>query len=375
MSERPVTGPVPRPGIMEIAAYVGGESSIPGVDRIIKLSSNEGPFGPSPSASKAHEAEATALHRYPDGGAVKLRAAIGERYGLDPEKIVCGAGSDELISLLCKAYAGPGDEVLYSKHGFLMYPISAKTVGATPVTAPETDKTANVDNLLAAVTERTRIVFLANPNNPTGTYLPADEVKRLREGLRDDILLVIDAAYAEYVTVGDYTPGIELVDAGENTVMTRTFSKIYALGGVRLGWCYAPANVIDVLNRIRGPFNVGAAAMAAGIAAIRDTAFEDMSREHNSKWREWTADELGKLGLDITPSIGNFLLVCFGTDKDRGAEAADSFLKSKGIVVRRMGGYGFPNCLRITIGLEEEMRAVVDALGQFLGKNEPGAAE
>ncbi len=370
MTERPE----PRPGIMDIAAYVGGESSIPGVDRIIKLSSNEGPFGPSPLASKAHETEAQNLHRYPDGGAVKLRAAIGERYGLDPEKIVCGAGSDELISLLCKAYAGPGDEVLYSKHGFLMYPISAKTVGATPVTAPEVDKTANVDNLLAAVTDKTRILFLANPNNPTGTYLPATEVKRLRDNLRDDILLVIDAAYAEYVTVDDYSAGIELVDAGENTVMTRTFSKIYALGGVRLGWCYAPANVIDVLNRIRGPFNVGAAAMAAGIAAIQDKNFEDMSRAHNTKWREWTAIELGNLGLDVTPSIGNFLLVCFNADPDRDAAAADAFLKTKGIVVRRMGGYGFPNCLRITIGLEEEMRAVVDALAQFMGKNASGAA-
>ncbi len=370
MAERPE----PRPGIMDIAAYVGGESSIPGVERIIKLSSNEGPFGPSPLASKAHEAEAANLHRYPDGGAVKLRAAIGERYGLDPEKIVCGAGSDELISLLCKAYAGPGDEVLYSEHGFLMYPISAKTVGATPVTAPEVDKTANVDNLLAAVTDKTRILFLANPNNPTGTYLPASEVKRLRDNLRDDILLVIDAAYAEYVTVDDYTPGIELVDAGDNTVMTRTFSKIYALGGVRLGWCYAPANVIDVLNRIRGPFNVGAAAMAAGIAAIRDKDFEDMSRAHNETWREWTADELKKLGLDVTPSVGNFLLVCFNGDPDRDAAAADAFLKTKGIVVRRMGGYGFPNCLRITVGLEDEMRAVVDALAQFMGKNASGAA-
>ena len=362
--------PEARPGIMDIAAYVGGESAIPGVDRIIKLSSNEGPFGPSPLASKAFEAEAQNLHRYPDGSAAGLRNAIGERYGLDPEKIVCGAGSDELIALLCKAYAGPGDEVLYSEHGFLMYPITARSVGATPVTAAETDKTANVDNLLAAVTDRTRILFLANPNNPTGTYLPASEVKRLRDGLRDDILLVIDAAYAEYVTAGDYEPGIALVDAGENTVMTRTFSKIYALGGMRLGWCYAPANIVDVLNRIRGPFNVGAQAMAAGIAAIGDQAFEDMSRTHNETWREWTQAELTKLGLSVTPSIGNFLLVCFGDGPDRNAAAADAFLKTRGIVVRRMGGYGFPNCLRITIGLEEEMRSVVDALAAFLGRND-----
>jgi histidinol-phosphate aminotransferase len=362
--------PEPNASVMNIAAYVGGESKVDGVERIIKLSSNEGPFGPSPSSSKAHKAEASALHRYPDGSAVALRTAIGERYDLDPAKIVCGAGSDELISLLCKAYSGVGDEVLYSEHGFLMYPISAKAAGSTPVTAPETNKTANVDALIAAVTDKTRIVFLANPNNPTGTYLPKAEVQRLRDGLRNDILLVIDAAYAEYTTLEDYTAGIELVDAGENTVMTRTFSKIYALGGVRLGWAYAPANVIDVLNRIRGPFNVGTPAMAAGIAAIQDTAFEAMSRAHNDTWRNWTADQLTKLGLDVTPSIGNFLLVCFSDDPAHGAEAADQFLKTRGILIRRMDGYGFPNCLRITIGLEDEMRIVVDALAAFLGRND-----
>lgn len=362
--------PKPRNGVMDIAAYVGGESNIPGVDRIIKLSSNEGPFGPSVHASKAHATEATNLHRYPDGGAVALRNAIGKRYDLDPARIVCGAGSDELISLLCSAYTSPGDEVLYSEHGFLMYPISAKAAGATPVTAPETNKTADVDALLSAVTDKTKIVFLANPNNPTGTYLPTAEVTRLRDGLRDDILLVIDAAYAEYVTLDDYSAGTELVDASNNTVMTRTFSKIYGLGGVRLGWCYAPDNVVDVLNRVRGPFNVSSSAIAAGVAAIEDVAFEEMSREHNDKWRDWTASQLQKLGLDVTPSIGNFLLVCFGDDPDRNAEAADQYLKSRGIVIRRMNGYGLPNCLRISIGLEEDMRAVVDTLAAFLGRND-----
>ena len=361
--------PEPNLSVMEIAAYVGGESKIPGVERVIKLSSNEGPFGPSPMSSKAHALEAETLHRYPDGGAIDLRAAIGARFDLDPARIVCGAGSDELIALLCKAYSGPGAEVLYSEHGFLMYPISARAAGAVPVTAPETNKTANVDALLAAVTERTRIVFLANPNNPTGTYLPASEVKRLRNGLRADILLVLDAAYAEYVTAEDYSAGIELVDAAENTVMTRTFSKIYGLGAVRLGWCYAPDNVVDVLNRVRGPFNVSAPGMQAGIAAMQDLAFETMSRDHNTEWREWTAAELSKLGLDVTPSIGNFLLVCFGDDPARGAEAADAYLKSQGIVVRRMAGYGLPDCLRISIGLADEMRALVDVLGRFLGRN------
>ncbi|HSV28892.1 MAG TPA: histidinol-phosphate transaminase, partial [Candidatus Omnitrophota bacterium] len=235
-----MTAPTPRPGIMDIKPYVGGESDIKGVSRVIKLSSNEGALGPSPKAMDAFKAMAHDMHRYPDGGATQLRKALAARWGVDADRIVCGAGSDELLGILCRAYAGPGDEVLYSAHGFLMYGIAAKSCGATPVTAPEVDLTASVDNLLKAVTPRTRIVFLANPNNPTGTYLPADEVKRLRAGLRPDILLVIDAAYAEFVSKNDYTPGIELVDAGDNTVMCRTFSKIFALGGLRLGWAYCP---------------------------------------------------------------------------------------------------------------------------------------
>lgn len=360
----------PQPGILDIAPYVGGESALEGRDEVIKLSSNEGPFGASPAARDAYRDIVDAIHRYPDGGAHELRRAIGEINGLDPDRIVCGAGSDELISLLCQAYAGVGDEVLYSQYGFLMYPIAARTVGAVPVSAPETDLTADVDALLGAVTDKTRILFLANPNNPTGTYLPADEVARLRRELADDVLLVIDAAYAEYVSKADYESGIDLVDAGDNVVMTRTFSKIYALGGMRLGWLYGPPGVVDVLNRVRGPFNVGAASLAAGAAAMRDTAFTEKSRLHNDQWLTWTRDQLLELGLDVTNSVGNFLLVCFGGDSERGADAADAFLKDNGIIVRRMVSYGLPDCLRITIGLEDEMRAVVDALGRFMGRNE-----
>ena len=364
-----MSAPNPQAGIMEIAPYVGGESDIDGAATVIKLSSNESALGPSPAAVDAYAAIQADLHRYPDGGAVALRRAIGEINGIDPDRIVCGAGSDEIISLLCQAYAGPGDEVLYSEHGFLMYPISARAAGAEPVTAPESDLTADVDALLAAVTERTRILFLANPNNPTGTYLPAAEMARLRDGLRDDVLLVIDAAYAEYVERDDYEAGVQLVDAGDNVVMTRTFSKIYGLGGMRLGWAYGPTAVIDVLNRVRGPFNVGAAAQAAGTAAIRDVAFTGEVRAHNTRWLPWTRDQLSALGLSVTDSVGNFLLVCFDGLADHDAEAADAFLKRNGIIVRRMAGYGLPECLRITIGREEEMRAVVDALARFLGRN------
>ena len=355
----------PRPGIMKISPYVGGESALDGQQRIIKLSSNEGALGPSPKAMAAYTAEAASLHRYPDGGANRLRDAIGSHFGLDAKQIVCGNGSDELISMLCRAYAGPDDEILYSEHGFLMYPISAHTVGATPVSAPETDLTANVDALLAAVTDRTRIVFLANPNNPTGTYLPKDEVARLRAGLPDRTLLVIDAAYAEFVSRNDYDPGNELVDACDNVVMTRTFSKIFGLGALRLGWAYCPPHITDVMNRLRGPFNTTAAAQAAGVAALEDTDFLERSLQHNETTRSWFMSQIDRIpGVTAVPSLGNFVLVRF---RDQAtAEAADTALKSAGIIVRRMGGYGLADSLRISIGQTDEMEICVSALKQYI---------
>ncbi|MFN3076716.1 MAG: histidinol-phosphate transaminase [Alphaproteobacteria bacterium] len=359
--------PEPRRGIMDISPYVGGESALPGVDRIIKLSSNEGALGPSPRAVEAYVRASSELHRYPDGGSTRLRQAIAACHGLDPERVVCGAGSDELIGLLCHAYAEPGEEVLYSRHGFLMYAIYARSVGAVPVAAPETNLTADVDALLAAVTPRTRLLFLANPNNPTGTYLPAAEVRRLRRELPERVLLVLDAAYAEFVDRDDYSAGVDLVESPPgNTVMTRTFSKIYGLGGLRLGWAYCPAAIADVLNRVRSPFNVSLAAQEAGAAAVADVAFTEQARVHNEKWRSWLNDSLTGLGLTVTPSVCNFLLVHFPADSERGTEAADRFLRSRGLIARRVAGYGLPDTLRITIGREEEVRAVALALTEFL---------
>jgi len=361
-----MTKPAPRVGIMDIAPYVGGSHDVPGIDEVIVLSANENPLGPSPKAREAYAGLAGTLHRYPEGGATALRAAIGERYGLDPERIVCGAGSDELISLLVGAYAGPGDEVLYSEHGFLMYAISAKAAGATPVAAPETNLTADVDALLAHVTEATRLLFLANPNNPTGTCLPAAELARLREGLRDDILLVLDAAYAEYVGVAGYEAGDALVESHDNVVMLRTFSKIYGLASLRLGWAFGPASVIDVLNRVRGPFNANAPAQAAGIAALGDVDHVAASRAHNDRWLAWLTQQLGMLGIETPPSAGNFVLARF---KDKAAaDAAYEFLMSHGIIARLMGGYGLPDSIRITVGLENENRALIDALAEHLGQ-------
>jgi histidinol-phosphate aminotransferase len=360
-----MTAPAPRPGILDIAPYVGGKSAVAGHAKPIKLSSNEGALGPSPRAMAAYARLAGELHRYPDGGAEKLRAAIGKRFGLDPARIVCGAGSDEIIALLTKSYAGPGDEVLYSQYGFVMYPIAAMAAGATPVTAAEKDFRTDVDALIARAGARTRLCFVANPNNPTGTYITAAELKRLREGLPAHTILVVDAAYAEYVTRNDYAHGAELVEARDDTVMTRTFSKIFALGGLRLGWAYAPPAIADVLNRVRGPFNVSAAAQEAGVAALEDLAFADLSRAHNDVWLPWLTRELAALGLQVVPSVGNFVLVGFpAAPKD--AAAANAALNAEGIIPRAVANYGLPGHLRVTIGSEAEMRAVVACLARFM---------
>jgi histidinol-phosphate aminotransferase len=360
------SSPTPRPGILDIEPYVPGESRVPGGVKPIKLSSNETPLGPSPGAVAAYRAAASELARYPDGSAGALRRAIGRRYGLDPDRIVCGAGSDELLNLVAHAYIGPGDEAIYTSHGFLVYRIAILANGGVPVVAPETDLTADVDAILARVSPRTRVVFLANPNNPTGTYVPIEAVRRLRAGLPDRVLLVLDAAYAEYVRRNDYEAGIELVATTANTVMTRTFSKIYGLAALRIGWAYCPAEVADVLNRIRGPFNVSSPAIAAGVAAIEDSAHLEAAARHNEIWLPWLATELGALGLAVTPSVANFLLVHFPNGAGRGAACADEFLKSRGIIVRRVGVYGLPDALRLTVGSEAENRAVVGALAEFL---------
>lgn len=356
----------PRPGVLDIEPYVGGRSRLEGRNRVIKLSSNEGALGPSPRALAAYRKAAAEIHRYPDGACATLRAAIGERFGLEPDRIVCGAGSDELLTLLARAYAGHRDEVLHTEHGFSMYPIIARSVGATPVAVPETELTADVDRLCAMVTEKTRIVYLANPNNPTGSYLSAGELERLRKGLPARVLLAIDAAYAEFVTRDDYAPGIGLVDGGDNVVMTRTFSKIFAIGGLRLGWAYCPPAIADVLNRLRMPFNVTAPAQAAGVAALEDVAFTAAARAHNEKWRDWLGGKLVGIGLNVYPSAANFVLVRFPEEPALSAKAAERFLNAKGIIPRRLGRYGLGQCLRITVGLEDEMEAVTDALAEFM---------
>ena len=359
-----MSAPRPRPEVMQIAAYVGGEAKLPGINRIIKLSSNEGAFGPPPSAMQAYAQMAGELHRYPDGGSVELRRALSARFGLDPARIVCGTGSDELIGHIAHIYGGPGTDIIMSMHGFTMYQIVGTYAGSRVLKAPERDLTTSVDNILAAVTPATTIVFVANPNNPTGSLLPQSEMERLRAGLPPDVLLVIDAAYAEYVAAPDYDAGVKLVDSGDNTIMLRTFSKIYGMGGMRVGWAYAPAAVIDAINRVRGVFNVNLPAQAAAVAALAEPGWVETSRAYNTAARAKFSAAIESLGIKAWPTEGNFVLADFSTAAR--ATAADAFLKSRGIIVRGMAAYDLPHCLRMTIGTEEECGLVVEALTAFM---------
>jgi histidinol-phosphate aminotransferase len=360
--------PLPHPGVLAISPYVPGKSKATGGTKLYKLSSNETPLGPSPRAIEAFKSAAEALELYPDGAATELRAAIGEVYGINPDRVVCGAGSDELLQLIARAYVGPGDEAIYCQHGFLVYPIAVQAAGGQPLAAPERHNTADVDAILSLVGERTRVVYLANPNNPTGTYLPFDEIRRLHAGLPRRVILVLDAAYAEYVRRNDYESGLELAATEENVVMTRTFSKIYGLAGLRLGWCYGPAAIIDALNRVRGPFNVSTPSLLAGAAALRDRGHVDKAAAHNQTWLPRVTRSLEALGLEVTPSVGNFVLIHMPETEGKTVAEADAFLLSRGVVLRRVTAYGFPNALRMTIGSEEANLATVAALGEFLGK-------
>ena len=352
--------PHPRPGILQVQPYVGGESKVAGQNRVMKLSSNEGAFGTPPAAEAAIRAAAAEDFRYPDGGSLELRQAIGKRWGLDPARIVVGAGSDELIGLLINAYGGPDTELLVSQYAFSMYAIYGTVAGCRIVVAPERDRTIDVDAMLARVSPATRLVFIANPNNPTGTLLPQREVERLRDGLPPEVLLALDSAYSEYVDDPDYDAGAALVDAGDNTVMLRTFSKIFGLGGARVGWCYGPPAIIDVLNRVRSPFNVNLLAQKAAVGALAEPGWVEKGRAHNGRARAALTESLRGAGIHVPESHANFVLADFGS-KDR-ADAALAALLARGIIVRPMGSYQLAQCIRITVGTDEECAAVEEVL-------------
>jgi len=357
----------PKPGVLDISVYVPGRSEAVGAARTFKLSSNESPFGPSPKAVRAYEGAEPALGVYPEGTSRVLREAIAAHFKLPADCIVCGNGSDEILHLIANSYVRPGDEIIFSEHAFSLYKIATFENSATPIEVPEPKLVFDVDGTLKRVNERTRMVFIANPNNPTGTYLPASEMRRLQAGLPKTSLLVIDAAYAEYVRGNkDYDAGIELVRTTDNVIMTRTFSKAYGLAGIRIGWAYCPKEIADVLNRVRAPFNVNVAAQNAAVAALADQPFVQRVLMHNDTWRAWLTAEIRKLsnaGIRIDDSVGNFLLVHFSDAKR--AQDADRFLMSRGVILRSCASYGLPQCLRLTIGSEEANRAAVAALKEF----------
>lgn len=352
----------PQPGIMDVKLYQGGKSALSGVTNVIKLSSNENPLGPSPKAIEAYAGAARHLHLYPSSDHSALRTAIGEVRGLDPDRIICGVGSDEVLCFLCQAYAGPGTEVIYTEHGFAIYRINALAAGATPIEVSERDRAVDVDAILAAVTERTRLVFIANPANPTATMLSNGELERLADGLPEYALLVLDGAYAEFAE--GYDGGVALVNARPNVFMTRTFSKVYGLGGLRVGWGYGAREVIDVLNRVRGPFNLSQGALDAAEAAIRDEDYTAYCLAENAKWRAWLADKLAALGVPSDTSTTNFILARFPTPED--AEACNSVLQDHGILVRPVASYNLPSCLRITVGDPEGCERVVAAVSAYV---------
>ncbi len=352
----------PRPGLLDIKPYKPGAAAPEGA---VKLSSNENALGCSDKAAEAFKASADQLHIYPDGGATVLRDAIAEAEGLDPERIVCGAGSDEILQLLGRAYLAPGDRVVQSQYGFLVYRLVAMQSGATIVSAPESDYTADIDSVLETAKDGAKIVFIANPNNPTGTWVPDSDIRRLRDGLPEDTLLVVDGAYAEFVDAPGWENPLKLVDDYDNVVVTRTFSKIHGLAGLRLGWMYGPKEIVDVIHRVRGPFNVNLPAIEAGVAAIKDRDFVARSKAHNDRWLGFLTQSIRGLGLEVTPSVCNFVLVHFPETEGKDAMSANAFLADRGLIVRPVQPYGLPNALRITVGLEADNRRVVEALEAF----------
>lgn len=351
--------------VLDIEPYLPGDSAVPGVTRVIKMSSNETPLGASPAAIEAAEESLAEAERYPESSARIVRKALAERYGLEADRIVCEAGSEQLINLIARTYAGPGDEILYSAHGFVAYKIAALSCGATPVAAPEANLTTDIDALLQRVTERTRVLFLANPNNPTGTCLPVEQIRRLRQALPERVLLVLDGAYAEYVEDTDYSSGLEMVNEQPgNVIVLRTFSKIHGLAGLRVGWSYSSTEVAMALHRLRGVFTVSAMAQQAAVASLYNPEHEELARRHNATWRPWLAGQLQELGLQTTDSRGNFVLARFASES--AAKAADLHLRSNGVIVRTLKEYGLGDCLRITVGLEEDNQLLVKLLKDFL---------
>jgi histidinol-phosphate aminotransferase len=372
MSDTPVldraaaSRPVPKPGILAIAPYVPGKAKVDGIAHPLKLSANENILGSSPKAREAFASAVDQLHMYPEGRSNILRDAIHARYGLEPERLLFGCGSDEIFQLLNQTFLEPGDNIVQGEYGFGAYAIGARACQAEVRMAPEPDYRIDVDEILKLVDGRTRLVFIANPANPTGTWIPGSEIRRLQAGLPPSVILVLDGAYSEFISDPAFEDGLSMVREFENVVVTRTFSKLHGLAALRVGWAYMPAEMASAVDRIRLPFNVNIPAQLAAVAALSDIEFEQRTLALVNQWRPWLTQQLGGLGLDVVPSAANFVLVGFPKTPGKTAADADAFLSARGLIVRRVAGYGLPDHLRITIGLEEHNRALVEALAAFM---------
>ena len=360
-----MSGPKTHSWINDLDVYISGKSKAGDIKNPHKLSANESALGPSPMAMEAYKNATSELHRYPDPTYNELRTTLAEKYDIEPRQILCGVGSDEILKLACRAYIKPGDEALYVAHSFSMYPIAIKSVGGVAIEVKDVDYTANIDNILKAITDKTRIIFIANPNNPTGTYLSVKEIEHLWQNIPKNILLILDAAYAEFVNDDDYDAGIELAGRARNVLMTRTFSKLYGLAALRLGWGYACPEISETLDKIRDPFNVPSSAQVAGVAALNDLEFQQKATSFNQKWRTWLSKELSALGLMVIPSATNFILFGF-ENKNKSAKDANDFLTNRGYILRYYSGQGLENFLRLTVGTEKENKEIIKLLNEFL---------
>src|SRR5580698_7933349 len=360
--------PQPKPGILDIVPYKPGKATADGVEHPVKLSGNENILGCSPHAREAYVAAAGDLNVYPDGRGTALRTAIAARWKIEPERLVLGCGTDELLHLINQTFLEPGDNIVQGQYAFGAYGIGARACQAEVRSAPEPNYRIDIEAMLALVDERTRLMFITNPANPTGTFTTLDELTRLHEALPPPVVLVVDAAYAEFCTDPTFTDGLDLARGASNVIVTHTFSKLHGLAALRVGWAYAPTPIADAIDRIRPPFNVSIPALAAAVAALADTEFQAKSLAHIEQWRPWLTQQLGGIGLGVVPSSANFILVEFPKTPGKTAPEAEAFLASRGLIVRGVANYGLPNHLRITIGLEEHNRALVDGLGAFLGR-------
>ncbi len=358
------TAPQPKPGILEISPYVPGKAKAQGFEKPLKLSANENPLGCSPAAQQAYQAAANQLSLYPDPRATILREAIARRHRLNAKGLIFGIGSDEIFTLLCQTFCEPGDNVVQFEFGFFAYRIAGRAAGAQMRFAPEGDLRRGVDRLLAEVDERTRVIFLDNPGNPNGALVPAAEVRRLHAALPPHVILVLDGAYAEFVTGADYEDGVALARETSNVITTRTFSKLHGLAGLRVGWAYGPEALIDAMDRIRAPFNTSVPGQLACAEAVFDEDFQKRSVELVERWRPWLEQQIGGLGFETYPSFANFVLVRFPETPGRSAGHVEAHLASRGVLVRALANYGLPDFLRITVGTEEQNRQLIDALAE-----------